>query len=292
MFAYFRRITCTSSRAGTIPNVRSPAPTTSSVIAVAHTKGGAGKTSLTFNLAYPLGQRGLRVVVVDLDQQMGQSVFLGDSYPSADVGWVLLGEASVPEALAREVHPNVAVLPAGEQSMVEAAALLATDHGRQRLTEVLDELRGEFDVILLDTPGHQSAVVATALAASDGVLVPMVPEAGPVTELPTILNTVVGVCDGAATPEVYGVIRMRIWGNSVYRRIAEDQIREIADRYEVPLFRHKVPEDAKFGEAHLLGLPVGAYVPGSRAAIAYRFIADELIERRGWLPTEAVGSDG
>jgi chromosome partitioning protein len=270
--------------------VRPPAPTSPSVVAVAHTKGGAGKTSLTFNLAYPLGQRGLRVVVVDLDQQMGQSAFLGESAPAADVGWVLLGEATLAEALAREVHPNVAVLPAGEQSMVEAAALLTTDHGRQRLTEVLDELRDEFDVILLDTPGHQSAVVATALAASDGVLVPMVPEAGPVTELPTILNTVIGVGDGA-TPEVYGVVRMRIWGNSVYRRVAEDQIREIADRYGVPLFRHKVPEDAKFGEAHLLGLPVGAYMPGSRAAIAYRFIADELIQRRGWLPA-ASSEDG
>jgi chromosome partitioning protein len=264
------------------------APLAPTVIAVAHTKGGAGKTSLAFNLAYPLGQRGLRVVVIDLDQQMGQSVFLGDHSPAADAGWVLLGEASVGEALIHEVHPNVAVLPAGEQSMSEAAALLATVPGQQRLRTMLDQLRQQFDVVLLDTPGHQSGVVASALAASDGVLVPMVPEAGPVTELPTILNTVAAIASGAPTPEVFGIVRMRIWGNSVYRRIAEDQIREIAERFGVPLFRHKVPEDAKFGEAHLLGLPVGAYLPGSRAAIAYRFIADELIERRGLLPSATV----
>lgn len=261
-----------------------PAPPTPVVIAVAHTKGGAGKTSLAFNLAYPLGQRGLRVVVVDLDQQMGQTVFIGDHSPIADAGLVVLGEASVHEAVIREVHANVAVLPAGEQSMSETTELLATELGQQRLRALLDELRQQFDVILLDTPGHQSGVVTSALAASDGVLVPMVPEAGPVTELPTILNTVAAIASGAPTPVVFGIIRMRIWGNSVYRRIAEDQIRQIADRFGVPLFRHKVPEDAKFGEAHLLGLPVGAYLPGSRSAIAYRFIADELIERRGLLP--------
>ena len=50
---------------------------------MAHTKGGAGKTSLTFNLAYALSTCGARVLVVDLDQQTGQSVFLGDAAPAA-----------------------------------------------------------------------------------------------------------------------------------------------------------------------------------------------------------------
>ncbi|MGZ4793756.1 MAG: AAA family ATPase, partial [Ilumatobacteraceae bacterium] len=49
------------------------------VVTIAHTKGGAGKTSLTFNLAYALSTCGARVLVVDLDQQTGQSVFLGAS---------------------------------------------------------------------------------------------------------------------------------------------------------------------------------------------------------------------
>jgi chromosome partitioning protein len=251
------------------------------IVAVAHTKGGAGKTSLAFNLAYALGQRSVHVVVVDLDQQMGQSAFLGERSSRADIGEVLLGRATVDDALVSEVHPCVDVLPAGEHSMADASVLLRGE-GAERLAEVLAKLRERSDVVLLDTPGHQSAIVAASLSVADGVLIPMVPEAGPVTELPTILNTVAAIADGTSSPEVWGVIRMRIWGNSVYRRIAEEQIREISERYEVPLFRHKVPEDAKFGEAHLLGLPVGAYLPSARSAIAYRFIADELIQRRGW----------
>ena len=51
------------------------------VITVAHTKGGAGKTSLTFNLAYALATCGARVLVIDLDQQTGQSIFLGEAAP-------------------------------------------------------------------------------------------------------------------------------------------------------------------------------------------------------------------
>ena len=260
------------------------------VVTIAHTKGGAGKTSLTFNLAYALSTCGARVLVVDLDQQTGQSVFLGDADPRqsntardvADVGAVLLGYAELDDALIRDVHPNLDVLPADEVSMREAGRRLADPAVRSRLLDVFDAARRSWDIVLVDTPGHQSVVVAAALSGSSGVIVPMVPEAGPVTELPTILNTIRATAGNDVTPEVYGIIKMRIWGTSVYRRVAEEQIRTIADRFEVPLFRNKIPEDAKFGEAHLVGLPVGAYHYSARSATAYRHVAYELIQRRGW----------
>jgi chromosome partitioning protein len=260
------------------------------VITVAHTKGGAGKTSLTFNLAYALSTCGVRVLVIDLDQQTGQSVFLGDAAPGrvpgvrrpADVGAVLLGRAKLEDALIRDVHPNLDVLPADEASMGHAGRQLTDPWVRSRLIDLLDAAREQWDVVLVDTPGHQSSVVVAALSGSSGAIVPMVPEAGPVTELPTILNTIRTTADTNAQPEVYGIIKMRIWGSSIYRRVAEEQIRVIADKYEVPLFRNKIPEDAKFGEAHLVGLPVGAYHHSARSATAYRHVAYELIQRRGW----------
>ena len=260
------------------------------VITVAHTKGGAGKTSLTFNLAYALSTCGARVLVIDLDQQTGQSVFLGDAAPGrvpgvrsvADVGAVLLGRAKLEEALIRGVHPNLDVLPAVEVSMANAGRQLTDPWVRSRLIDLLDTAREDWDIVLVDTPGHQSGVVVAALSGSSGVIVPMVPEAGPVAELPTILNTVRTTADMNAQPEVYGIIKMRIWGSSNYRRVAEEQIRVIAEKYEVPVFRNKIPEDAKFGEAHLVGLPVGAYHYSARSATAYRHVAYELIQRRGW----------
>jgi chromosome partitioning protein len=269
-----------------------PAPSAplGEVITVAHTKGGAGKTSLTFNLAYALSTCGAHVLVIDLDQQTGQSVFLGDAAPrqapgvrsAPDVGAVLMGRAKLEDALVRGVHPNLDVLPADEASMGNAGRQLTDPWVRSRLVDVLDAAREQWDIVLVDTPGHQSAVVAAALSGSSGAIVPMVPEAGPVTELPTILNTIRMTADANAQPEVYGIIKMRIWGTSVYRRVAEEQIRSIAERFEVPLFRNKIPEDAKFGEAHLVGLPVGAYHYGARSATAYRHVAYELIQRRGW----------
>jgi cellulose biosynthesis protein BcsQ len=195
---------------------------------------------------------------------------------------VLLGRATLDDALIREVHPNLDVLPADDVSMGQAGRQLNDPWVRSRLIDILDATRAGWDIVLVDTPGHQSAVVSAALAGSAGVIVPMVPEAGPVTELPTILNTVRAAADLNTRLEVYGIIKMRVWGNSLYRRIAEEETREISERYEVPLFRNKIPEDAKFGEAHLVGLPVGAYHHNARSSTAYRHVAYELIQRRGW----------
>jgi chromosome partitioning protein len=261
------------------------------VIAVVHSKGGAGKTSLTFNLAHAVADTGAGVLVIDLDTQMGQRAFLGDASPddpTCDVGAVLTGYCEPDAAIMPDIYPNLDVMSTEEQSIDAAWRHLHTPEGRRRLTELLDRVRARYDVVLIDTPGHQSPSLGAVLNASDGVLIPMPPEAGPVAELPTILNAVADSGTRYGRPEVYGVIRTRVWGNSIYRRVAEDQIRTIANQYSVPLFRNKVPEDAKFGEAHLVGMPVGAYHPRARSAVAYRYVAYELIDRRGW-PFEIPG---
>lgn len=255
------------------------------VVTVAHSKGGAGKTSLTFNLGFALAEVGARVLVIDLDTQMGQGAFVPDAGSPAtglDTGAVLLGSCEPDDAILADVHPGLDVLPADEWSVDHAWRELHTDAGRARLEMVFDHVRTHWDVVLVDTPGHQSPSLGTVLTASDGVIVPMPPEAGPVTELPTILGAIANRAAARGRPEVYGVIRTRIWGNSIYRRVAEEQIRAISDRFGVPLFKNKVPEDAKFGEAHLVGLPIGAYHPRARSAVAYRYVAYELIQRRGW----------
>ena len=254
------------------------------IITVAHTKGGAGKTTMTFNLAYSLAECGARVLVIDLDQQTGQSAFIGEHEVDSktDVGAVLLGYADLDEALISDIHPGLDVLPAEELSLGSASEQIDEPDVLERFHNLIDSTRARWDIVLIDTPGHQSRLVSTAMRRSNGVIVPMVPEAGPVTELPTILNTIRAAAETYRQPEVYGIIKLRIWGNSVYRRVAEEQIRTIADEYGVPLLQNKVPEDARFGEAHLVGLPVGAYEHTARAAVAFRHVAYELIQLRGW----------
>ena len=268
------------------------------VISVVHTKGGAGKSSLTTNLAFALSCLLYRVLVIDLDRQAGQSVGFGigglresASGHRLDVGSVLRGEADIHDAVVTDVYPGLDVLPAEEGSLIAAERALAAAgiDGQVRLHEILHDARLNaspaapgWDIVLIDTPGRHTDIVGVALTASTGVLIPAIPESGPVAELATVFRHVGDMQAALGTLDVYGVVKLRIGGNSKYRFLAEEQTKEIASAYGAPVFRNKVPEDARFGESHLAREPIGVYSPSSRSALAFRCIADELVSRRNW----------
>lgn len=270
------------------------------VISVLHTKGGAGKSSLTTNVAFELARLGYKILVIDLDRQTGQSVGFGlgsvtftDRGPGSDIGAVLRGELSLAEAVIENIYPNLDFLPAEETSLMQAEHQLADlgPDGTVRLFEILHESEKRWDVIFIDTPGRKTDILEVALAASTGVLIPAIPEGGPVSELSSVLRHVAKAKDLYGSVEVYGIVRMRVGGNSRYRRLAEEQTKEVAAGFGAPVLKNKVPEDAKFGEAHLAREPIGAYAESARSAIAYKFIAAELVALRGWpSPLASVAS--
>jgi chromosome partitioning protein len=261
------------------------------VISVLHTKGGAGKSSLTTNVAFELARLGYKILVIDLDRQTGQSVGFGlgsvtftDRGPGCDIGAVLRGELSLAEAVIENIYPGLDLLPAEEASLMQAEHAL-TDLGPEgtvRLFEILHESEKRWDVVFIDTPGRKTDILEVALAASTGVLIPAIPEGGPVSELSSVLRHVAKAKDLYGSVDVYGIVRMRVGGNSRYRRLAEEQTKEVAAGFGAPVLKNKVPEDAKFGEAHLAREPIGAYAESARSAIAYKFIAAELVALRGW----------
>jgi hypothetical protein len=57
------------------------------------------------------------------------------------------------------------------------------------------------------------------------------------------------------------------------------------------MFRNKIPEDARFGEAQLMGVPVRAHDKRARSAIAFRYLTEELLERKGWRAPLALNHD-
>jgi chromosome partitioning protein len=261
------------------------------VISVLHTKGGAGKSSLTTNVAFELARLGYKVLVIDLDRQTGQSVGFGlgsvtfnNRGPGADIGAVLRGAVPLADAIIEDIYPNVDLLPAEERSLIEAEHELAGlgPEGTVRLFEILHESKKRWDVVLIDTPGRKTDILEVALAASTGVLIPAIPEGGPVSELSSVLRHVAKAKELYGSVDVYGIVRMRVGGNSRYRRLAEEQTKEVAAAFGVPVLKNKVPEDAKFGEAHLAREPIGAYAESARSAVAYKFIAAELVALRGW----------
>jgi chromosome partitioning protein len=158
-------------------------------ISVANFKGGVGKTTTSMTLAQGLALKGHKVLVMDCDPQGSLTTLFG-ILPDTEVDEsqtilpVCLGqESSIAPAIQSTYWPGLDLVCA-------APLLFAAEFGlpaRQMretgfefwnvLNHALDDVRDLYDVIIVDTPPALSYVTINALMASDGILMPLPPNA-------------------------------------------------------------------------------------------------------------------
>ena len=119
-----------------------------------------GKTTTSINCAVVLAQKGIRVLLIDADLRrpsIHKTLGMG---PRSGLSNVLTGSATLEQAITRSsILPNLSVLPAGTPPPNPAELLASTN-----MRDVLDQLRGEYDHIVLDTPPTLSVTDAVVLS--------------------------------------------------------------------------------------------------------------------------------
>jgi len=166
-----------------------PPQAAGTTITVANFKGGVAKTTSAVTLAQGLSMRGHRVLVLDLDPQ-GSATTLFGVLPDAEVEpehtamLLFSGEAEdLSYAIRRSYWPNIDLVCAAPLLFGAEFALPARqtrDPGFEFwrcLDRGLDQARGDYDVIVIDTPPALSYVTINALMAADGVIMPLPPSA-------------------------------------------------------------------------------------------------------------------
>ena len=146
----------------------------STVIALASSKGGTGKTTTALNLAVAWAEMGRRCLLVDLDPQGG----VGLALAKGEREWAGLVEAlqgSIPasEARVKTRLPSLSLLPRGRLDAADTLVFEQLVAGDRRLRDLVEGERREFDYLLLDCPSGLGAVPRAAFAATDFVLLPL-----------------------------------------------------------------------------------------------------------------------
>jgi len=160
------------------------AKTRGRAIVVTSGKGGVGKTTTTANLGVALAARGARVVLIDADVGLRNlDLVLGlESRVRFHVLDVLEGRTTLADALVRDKRvPSLYLLAAAqnrEKDDVATDAMLA----------LVEQLRGDFDYVLIDSPAGIEMGFKNAIAGADEAIVVCTPEVAAVRDVDRVVG--------------------------------------------------------------------------------------------------------
>jgi capsular exopolysaccharide synthesis family protein len=136
------------------------------VIQITSPNMGDGKTTLATNLAVSVAQSGKRILLVDADFRRPRLHKMFNLDATTGLASVIAGDADLQEAIQQTPVANLSLLPCGPRPNNPAELLTS-----QKFLDLLDVLRGQFDIILVDTPPLLAVSDPSVVAPRvDGVL--------------------------------------------------------------------------------------------------------------------------
>ncbi len=278
-------------------------------IAIYHNKGGVGKTTTVVNLAAAFSKMGKRVLVIDLDSQANTTYATGlvkfadelfDDIKEKNILQVLTSEEffSIPEVARRSVftEPEIDVVPAHIDLMNAETDLLAIESSRLLLRTKLQDVRDNYDIVIIDTPPSLNLYARIALITADYLIIPS--DLKPFANQG--LNNVKNFVKNNNTYRkllqigeirILGVLPTKISTNPRFvQHTLKTRIATIEERYKLPVFESIIYDREDLAKSleqtQIIGLmdipdprSVFDYKPDCKAASEFNLLAEEVLSK-------------
>lgn len=250
------------------------------IVAMCNQKGGVGKTTTTINLGAALAETGRKVLLVDFDPQGSASVGLGVNPHTLErtIYNLLLSRAiEASDVIVPTGVDNMDILPANIDLSAAELQLVSEVAREHTLKRVLDRIRPDYDIILIDCAPSLGLLTVNALTAADKVLTPLECEFFALRGIALLTDTVTKVKDRLNPDlEMLGILGTMFDARTLHSREVLDRV---IQAFGDTVFHTVIRRTVKFPETTVAGEPITTYAPGSSGAEQYRSLAREVLAR-------------
>lgn len=249
------------------------------IIAVANQKGGVGKTTTAINLSACLAEKNKKILTIDIDPQGNTTSGLGvdKNVVENTVYELFLDECNLSDCIQSSVMDNLSVIPSNINLSGAEIELISMENKEYLLREKLDTIKQNYDFIIIDCPPSLNLLTVNAMVASDTVLVPIQCEYYALEGLSQLMHTIDLITERLNPKlEIEGVVFTMYDART---NLSSQVVENVKENLNKKIYKTIIPRNVRLAEAPSYGMPINLYDSKSAGAEAYRFLAEEVIER-------------
>ena len=249
------------------------------IIAIANQKGGVGKTTTSINLAASLGVLEKKVLLIDADPQANASSGLGIDIESVKVGsyQVLEHTSSAKDAILKTSSPNLDIIASHIDLVAIEIELVDKERREYMLKESLEEIKDDYDYIIIDCAPSLGLITLNSLVAADSVIIPIQCEYFALEGLGKLLNTIKSIQKiHNKNLDIEGLL-LTMFDSRL--RLSNQVVDEVQKHFSTMVFDTIIRRNTRLGEAPSYGESIIAYDATSKGAVNYLNLANELLKK-------------
>ncbi|MBA2330037.1 MAG: ParA family protein, partial [Flavisolibacter sp.] len=231
------------------------------------------------NVAASFGVLEYKTLLIDADPQANSTTGVGFDLQNITLSLYdcMVNNAEGGDVVLKTEIPNLDLIPSHIDLVGAEIEMINYPNREMVLKQLVNQLRDDYDFIVIDCSPSLGLITVNALTASDSVIVPVQCEFFALEGLGKLLNTIKIVQSRLNPSLVIEGILMTMYDGRL--RLSNQVVSEVRRHFEDLVFNTIIHRNSRLSEAPSVGKPVILYDANSKGSMNYLNLAKEILQK-------------